>query len=104
MSDNTPGPATHFFDWRRAGLTVLFAVVYGVLTYLTYLIAVVQIGCAFFLGAANVNIQEFSRGLRNYIGEIIDYVSYNSETKPFPFSAWPKATAPSKASNDTHTS
>lgn len=97
-NDNAPDPTPttpNFFDWRRAGLIVLFAIVYGLSAYLLYLIVIVQIICAFFLGATNANIQEFSLGLRHYVGEIVDYVSYNSERKPFPFSPWPTSDAAS---------
>ena len=36
------------------------------------------------------NITHVSLGFRNYMVQILDYLTYHSEEKPFPFSDFPK--------------
>ena len=37
----------------------------------------------------NENLLSFSIKLRNYLSQIIDFVTYSSDLKPFPFSPFP---------------
>jgi len=33
---------------------------------------------------------QFSSEFKDYIAEVVAFVTYQSDTKPFPFSDWPK--------------
>ncbi|RRJ85476.1 DUF4389 domain-containing protein [Aestuariirhabdus litorea] len=42
-------------------------------------------------GSPNDNLLDFSRSLNRYIFQILQFLTYHSEQKPFPFSDWPQA-------------
>lgn len=37
----------------------------------------------------NENLAKFGKSLSIYFSQVVQYLSYNTEIKPFPFSAWP---------------
>ena len=50
-------------------------------------------------GRPNKQLLTFSDSLGQYIHQLISYLTYLSEDKPFPFGAWPKARYDEKTSN-----
>ena len=80
--------------WTRGLFMLLFAVLYGVAEFVLLVIAVFQFGHALFTGRPNDNVTAFGYSVGRYIFDITKFVTFNSEVKPFPFSAWPAATPP----------
>ncbi|ODS23470.1 hypothetical protein AB835_08800 [Candidatus Endobugula sertula] len=68
---------------------VLFAIIASVASYIISLLVVIQ--CVFVLvtGVANDRLQAFGRSMSQYIFQIVNFLTYNSEDKPFPFADWP---------------
>jgi len=87
MSNQYAGKA----GWMR----VLFVAIFWVVFYISQLvIAAVVIGqCAFTLisGAPNAQLLSFGDGLSRYVQEILRFVTFNSDRRPFPFSEFPKS-------------
>ena len=85
LKDNVKSPST----WRRGLFMVLFFVFYGFGEALLFLIVVFQFLHSLIAGDRNEALLEFSENLCAYLYEIMLYVSYNSEERPFPFAPWP---------------
>lgn len=75
--------------WLRSLFMVLFFVVYRIVDVLVLLVAISQWLYVLLTGDANASLSRFAGGLAAYVAQIIAYLSYNSEEKPFPFSDWP---------------
>ncbi|MCK4608828.1 MAG: DUF4389 domain-containing protein [Gammaproteobacteria bacterium] len=76
--------------WIRLIFMVLFAiVVYFIAITLIWLIAIFQFLYTLFVGKPNSALLPFSEGLSIYIQQIMAFVTYVKNEKPFPFSAWP---------------
>lgn len=75
--------------WVKTLFIILFSVVYRVLDVVVLFLVLVQWGFSLVTGQVNPALSEFSAGLACYIGQIIQYVTGNTETKPFPFTDWP---------------
>ena len=76
-------------------IRVLFVLVFWLIFYLTQLIlAAVAIGqCAFLLisGSPNNYLVQAGDSLGKYVSEILGFVTFNSNQKPFPFADFPKS-------------
>lgn len=77
--------------WLRGLFMLLFAVLYGVAELVLAVVAVFQFGAALITGKPNDNAVRFGNSLGQYIFQIAQFVTFNSEVKPFPFSSWPEA-------------
>jgi len=77
--------------WLRSLFMLLFFIVYRIVDLVVLLVAVCQWFYVLLTGDANASLSRFAGGLANYVAQIINYLSYNSEEKPFPFNDWPTA-------------
>lgn len=85
--DNIKKPSV----WIR----VLFMIVFAVASYIIILplVLVLSIAQALFVlitGDCNANLRYFSATLELYVSQIIKFLTYLSEVKPFPFSDLPE--------------
>ena len=77
-------------SWTRvfiAGIFVLF--LYLVVGPLVIVILVTQILFNLLSGSSNSNLAEFSELLIEYIKQILNFILYRRDEKPFPFSGFP---------------
>lgn len=78
--------------WIRLVFMILFAVViYWIAFVLVWLIATFQFIYALFVSKPNQALLPFSDSLSQYIHQIVMFLTFVSEEKPFPFKSWPKA-------------
>ena len=68
---------------------LLFMFAFGVCRFLLYIIVLVQFLFDLISREPNTRLCQFSAELKDYFSEIIAFVTYQSDTKPFPFSDWP---------------
>ncbi|MDR4652150.1 MAG: DUF4389 domain-containing protein [Nitrosomonas sp.] len=73
----------------RALFMVFFIIVYSISKFLVIGFAIFQLITLLMTEKLNTQILGFTQGLSLYIFQITQFVTFNSETKPFPFSAWP---------------
>lgn len=76
--------------WLRGLFMLLFAVFYGVAEIVLVVVAVFQFGAALITGKANDNVKRFGNSVGQYFFQIVQFVTFNSEIKPFPFTSWPE--------------
>ena len=76
--------------WQRVAFVVLFWIVFYVAQLVVGAVALAQ--CVFVLLTNNPNQQllQFGDSLSKYIHDILRFVTFNSDQRPFPFSDFPK--------------
>lgn len=87
MKDNLTARAT----WVRAVWMILFAVALYVTEFVLAAVAIVQFLSALIAGRPFDRLAEFGAQLAQWIGEVVAFLTFASEAKPFPFAPWPDA-------------
>lgn len=71
----------------------LFIVIFGFIFYFLYiiigLVVIFQFITKVLTGGLNQNLLDFSSGMTRYVQQILLYITFHSEDRPFPFSPWP---------------
>ncbi|MCK9530806.1 MAG: DUF4389 domain-containing protein [Gammaproteobacteria bacterium] len=80
--------------WLRGLLIILFAILYWVAELVVTVVAVLQFGSRLIMGETLPRLTMFARGLNAYVFQILEFVTFRSDERPFPFSAWPAAGIP----------
>jgi len=76
--------------WLRLFFMIIFALLYGLSRLVTVAVVVIQFFHVLFTGETNEQLRTFGHSLAVYSFEVIDYLTFNTETKPFPLeAAWP---------------
>ncbi len=89
---NTQVSTSHLKDkstWMRLLFMALFAFAYGVAEFVVTAVVIVQILIRLLTGSVNERLLVFGRQLSHYLYQLLLYLTFNSEVKPFPFSPWP---------------
>ena len=68
---------------------LLFVFAYSVAEMIIVFLALFQFFAALFTGRANEPLLQFGKNLSAYIYEILDFQTFNTEVRPFPFMPWP---------------
>lgn len=74
-------------------IRALYMVMYCVIFYLVWLIsitiAVLQLLSSLIFKNSNRNLEVFGQSLSIYAQDIVRFVTYNTDKKPFPMDSWP---------------
>ena len=73
----------------RGLFMLFFIVIYSVSKFLIIGIMLFQFVTIMLIEKPNEQILKFSRSLGVYIYQIVQFLSFNNEQRPFPFSKWP---------------
>ena len=92
MSDEIKTNVRSKSVWLRGVFMLLFAFLFWVAEFVLMVVAVFQFGHTLFTGRPNENATGFGYSVGRYIFEIAQYLTFNTEERPFPFSAWPDRT------------
>lgn len=76
--------------WMRGLFMLLFGFVAGFTRFLITIIAVFQFVCLLVTGKPNTALKRFGFSLNNYIYQINQFLTLNSDKYPFPLSSWPE--------------
>ncbi len=74
--------------WRHGLLLLVFFVIKYIVSMLINLIAIFQFFHDLLLDKPNDKLLDFSKRLNNYLLQIVNFLTFNSLAKPFPFSDW----------------
>lgn len=74
----------------RGAFMILFFVAARFVGVLVALIALFQFLCALIVRKPNDNARRLGKDLSCYVAEIVLFLSYNTERKPWPLSQWPQ--------------
>ena len=94
MSDSLKDNVRAGKTWKRALYMLLFAIIYGVAEIVLTLIILLQFLTLLFTGKTNERMLKLGQSLSTYIYQILLFLTFNSETHPYPYGAWPKGAPP----------
>ena len=77
--------------WVRIILMVAFAVVLYPVFLVLLVLMIAQMLFVIITGESNANLRSLGVALSAYVFQIVQFMSYVTDTKPFPFSDFPKA-------------
>ena len=75
--------------WTRGLFIIVFGVVYYFLFFLIFLVVIFQFVMKLLTTELNSQLLDFSDGLTRYVSQILLYITFKSEERPYPFSPWP---------------
>jgi len=75
--------------WIRALNMVLFMFAYGIAKAIIVFVTLFQFISILFTGRANEPLLSFGKNLSVFIYEVLEFQTFNTEIRPFPFSTWP---------------
>lgn len=75
--------------WKRIAFMVLFAFAYSVAEFVLIAVAIAQVLFKLVTGSVNDNLLMLGKQTARYIFDVMKYLTFNTEEKPFPFSEWP---------------
>lgn len=90
MDENMKGNITNQSIWIRGLYMLLFALIYSIAEIVFTAVAVFQFLTALVTGRPNELLLNFGQSLSTYIYQIIQFFTFNSDEKPYPFSSWPE--------------
>ena len=74
--------------WTRGLFMLLLTVIYGLAEIVIIAVVVFQFLSVLITGKAIQNLLLFGQGLSTFVYDIMLYLTYNIEKKPFPFGPW----------------
>ena len=75
--------------WLRGLYMIFFAIAWGLSEVLLALSVIFQFLAVLITGSANLPLLRFGQNLSRYHYQIAQFVTFNTEERPFPFSDWP---------------
>ncbi len=76
--------------WMRLVYLIVFAAVFGVAQMVVAFVVLAQFAFKLFGGEVNPRLAEFGDGLAQYFRDIVSFMTFHGEDKPFPFAPWPQ--------------
>ena len=87
--------------WQRALYMVLFGLIAYVTLFFVYFLSVVQFILAIINGQKNDNLRHFASRINAYLTQVLQFLSFEVDTVPFPFSALPGSDGEDQTHNTT---
>jgi hypothetical protein len=92
--DASTPPIEEHLKSRSTWLRLVFMIVFYILASVATMVASVVVLLGFlwvlFTGETNARLRSTGQGIASYVYQIIRYLTYNSDERPFPFDAeWP---------------
>jgi len=80
--------------WLRLVFMVIFVFLYGISRFVIGAVVVLQFLWVLFTGETNDRLKSLGQSLATYTYQIILYLTYNTDSRPFPFDDdWPSGSA-----------
>lgn len=89
MSDEFKQNIKDHGTWMRGLNIILFTIIYSVTEIVIALVVVFQFLSVLLTRQTNDKLLELGMNLSTYIYQILSYVTFNSNERPFPFSDFP---------------
>lgn len=73
----------------RALYTILYLIIIRLISMVLFVIAITQYIYSWLTGEPNEKILYFTEGLAEYSKQLVSYVGFNTDEKPWPVGEWP---------------
>jgi len=97
MSDEREALKRNLSDentWLRLLFMILFAVLLGLSDLVLFAVVLLQFGFVLFGGERNRELLEFGARLARFRYQVVRFLTYNDDARPWPFSPWPAEPEP----------
>ena len=88
MDENINYNLTQLNTWKRIFFMLIFTAIGSLVRMTLWFVILLQVASTLLTGKANPNILNFGRSLSVYTYHILLFLTFNTETRPFPFSEW----------------
>ncbi len=75
--------------WVRLIFILIYAVVLWATSFVLTLVVIFQFLTVLITRQTQENLLDFGEGLAEFVRQIISYMTFNTDDKPFPFGEWP---------------
>jgi hypothetical protein len=89
MTDNK-GTLSNSNTWVRLAYMFLFTLLLMAARLVISLVVIVQFLLVLVTGSDNENLRNLGQGLGKWVYQTIMFLTFNTESKPFPFDEWPE--------------
>ena len=89
MSGDIKENVTRRSIWLRLVFMIVLSVAFNVAELITFAVVAFQFLSNLITGQSNDRLTRFGRNLARYLQQIIVYMTFATEEKPFPFTPWP---------------
>lgn len=89
MTGNIQENITRGSIWLRLVYMVVLGVAFYVAEFVTWVVVVIQFLTSLFTGRTNDRLTRLGRNLAQYLKQIMVFLTFAGEEKPFPFAPWP---------------
>lgn len=96
IGDHLKSPAA----WLRLLFMVLFVALWFISRFVVFAVMGLQVLFLLFSGKPDARLAAFGASLAAYSYEVVAYLTFASETQPFPFSDWPEGSESSAPSSE----
>lgn len=80
--------------WLRLVFMIVVGLLFEVTRIVTAVVVILQFLHVLFTGETNPRLKDFGSSLAAYTQQMVSYLTFNTEVRPFPFDAgWPAPTA-----------
>ncbi|MBO0334081.1 DUF4389 domain-containing protein [Sneathiella sp. CAU 1612] len=100
MTDDVKKHVKSKTTWTRLIYLILYAIIFRVASIVLFAITIIQFLKALLTGSPFERVQSFGGALAEYNKQLVAFLSYQSDEKPFPVGPWPPETPPATG-NDT---
>ena len=90
MSENIKQNVTRGSIWLRLIFMIVFAVVFNVVEIVIFVVVVFQFLASLFTGEPIDRLTRFGRAVARYLQQVVGFLTFVTEEKPYPFSPWPE--------------
>ena len=89
MNESPVTPINQPNLWARALFMILMALAYHVTGTVIFIVTIIQFVMMLLTDKPNDRLVSLGRSLGNYLRQIVNFLTFVTEEKPFPFSDWP---------------
>jgi len=74
---------------ERVLYTILYLIIGRFISMVLFVIALTQFIYSWLAGEPNAKILQFTKGMSEYTKQLVEYVGFNRDEKPWPVGDWP---------------
>jgi ABC-type transport system involved in cytochrome bd biosynthesis fused ATPase/permease subunit len=74
--------------WKRLLSMLVLGFAYGIARFVLFATVILQVLFTLFTGSNNEPLKVTGKNLTDYIYDILMFLTFNSEDRPFPFRGW----------------
>ncbi|MDH5464699.1 MAG: DUF4389 domain-containing protein [Thiovulaceae bacterium] len=78
----------NYETYKRFALMLVFVIIYSIVELIIYATAIFQIIHLLITGKMHTVLKNFAKGISAYLYDIVKFLTFDTETLPFPFKSW----------------